>query len=111
MCSSDLTLQSLNSRLGSDDSFGNGSASCFDPHLGIVYFSQGKPCAWINVCMECNRMEPSLPLQAMKQGEQKGPAGTYYIGEGMSPAFRQFLNSILKKQNFSHIASGDGLFD
>lgn len=92
----------LNNKLGDKKSFGGGEASCFDPHLGFVYYLKGKIVAYITICLGCNVLVSSLTLDAQKQGKVGEGKDAYYMADGPSPAFRSFLNDLLKKYNFSH---------
>jgi|GEM_PF-5446319 len=42
-------------------------AFCFEPHHGIVWYSQGEPSRWSTICFECNQHEsfalPHLNLE------------------------------------------------
>jgi hypothetical protein len=96
------TVTDLNKRLGDKHSFGAGEAACFDPHLGFVYYLHGKIVAHITVCLDCNVLVSSLPLDAQKQGKVGEGKDAYYMADGPSPALRSFLNGLLKKYNFSH---------
>lgn len=92
----------LNECLGKKTSFGNGESACFEPHLGFVYYRDNKIVAYITVCLDCNVLVSSLPLEAQQQGKIGEGKNAYYMADGPSKSFRLFLNSILKKYNFSH---------
>jgi hypothetical protein len=85
-------------------SYGAGTAACFDPHLGVVYYKDGQIQAYINICMGCNILESSLPLKVQNQGPQKDEesGAIYYTLNGMSKSFRKYLNQLIRKNNFSH---------
>jgi len=92
----------FNAKLGDKHSFGAGKAACFDPHLGFVYYLHEKIVAYITICLDCNVLVSSLPLEAQKQGRVGEGKDVYYMADGPSPALRSFLNGLLKKYNFSH---------
>lgn len=92
----------LSRRLGEKKSFGGGSAACFEPHLGFVYYLDNKIVAHITICLGCNVLVSSIPLDAQKQGKVGQGKDVYYLGAGPSKIFRKFLNGLLKKHNFSH---------
>jgi len=96
------SIISLNSKLGEKKSFGGGEAACFDPHLGFVYYLNDKIVAHITICLDCNVLVSSIPLNAQKQGKVGKGKAAYYMAGGPSKIFRTFLNSLLKKHNFSH---------
>jgi hypothetical protein len=96
------TINTLNTKLGDKKSYGGGTAACFDPHLGIVYFLKDKIVAHISVCLDCNRLRSSIDIQAQKQGKVGTGNNAYYLSDGLSKSFRHYLNDILKKYSFSH---------
>jgi hypothetical protein len=92
----------LASRLGLKKSYGGGSAACFDPHLGVVFYYKDKIVRFVSVCMDCNRLQADVDIPAQKQNKVGKGEQAYYIGEGMSDPFRSYLNALLKKYDFSH---------
>jgi hypothetical protein len=96
------SIKNLDTRLGIKSSYGDGKAACFDPHLGFVYYLKGKIVAYITVCLDCNVLVSSIPLEAQKQGKIGDGKDAYYIADAPSKKFRLFLNDLLKKYNFSH---------
>ncbi len=98
------TVKILNSKLESKSSYGGGTASCFDPHLGVVYYLKNKPVAHISVCLDCNRLQSSIEINAQKQGKNGKGKDAYYLLDGMSKSFRNYLNGLVLKYKFSHPA-------
>jgi hypothetical protein len=96
------TITTLNAKLGDKKSYGGVTASCFDPHLGIVYFLKDKAVANISICLDCNRLRSTVEIKAQKQGKVGSGDSAYYIADGLSKSFRLYLNDLLKKHNFSH---------
>jgi len=92
----------LNIKLGDRKSYGESTAACFDPHLGFVYYLKGKIVGYITICLDCNRLYSSLNIEAQKQGRVGKGKDAYFIADGLSNSFRLFLNSLLKRNNFSH---------
>ena len=92
----------LNLKLGSKQSYGGATASCFDPHLGFVYFLNGKVVGHITICLDCNRLRSSIDIHAQKQGQVGKGEDAYYTADGLSTSFRQYLNGLLKANGFSH---------
>ena len=95
------TTSKLNQKLGDKKSYGLPTASCFDPHLGLVYYLNNSIVGHITICLSCNRLVSSIDIPAQKQKQVGKGKDAYYIGEGMSEAFQNFLNDLLKKNNFS----------
>ena len=96
------TINILNSKLGSKKSYGNGTAACYDPHLGFVYYLKNKIVAHVSICLECNRLNSSIDIPAQKQGKVGEGNEIYYISDGLSNSFRKFLTNLLIKYRFSH---------
>jgi hypothetical protein len=92
----------LSSKLGSKQSYGGRTASCFDPHLGFVYYFNGKVVAHVTICLDCNRLYSSIDIPGQKQGRVGKGKDAYYLRDGMSISFRQYLNGLLKANGFSH---------
>ena len=60
----DNQVKSIENVLTADSSYGNTTMACFDPHLGIVYYYQGKVVGSIDICLECNYLIASEDIQA-----------------------------------------------
>jgi hypothetical protein len=90
------------SRIGSRRSYGGSTASCFDPHLGFVYYLNGKSVAHITVCLDCNRLRAVPDIPARKQGKAGSGKDAYYLSDGLSKSLRQYLNGLIKANSFSH---------
>jgi hypothetical protein len=105
------TISKLNLKLGDRKSYGNITASCFDPHCGFVYFLNGKPVAQILLCIDCNRLRSDIDIPAKKQGKQGTGADTYYIADGLSKSMRKFINGLLIKHKFTHQIELGSSFD
>ena len=105
-------MQQLTSKVEDPGSYGSNVAACFDPHLGIVYYKKGEIQAYINVCMDCNRLEPSLKLIVQDQGKQTTEEGeVFYTLYGMSKKFKKYLDGLLKQYDFSHRAKWKPTFE
>lgn len=105
-------IDNLNSKLGNKKSFGGGTAACFDPHVGFVYYLKNKIVAHLSICLDCNRLYSSTGnLPAQQQGKVGKGKDAYYLGEGMSKFFRRFINNLLIKYKFSHQITPGSDFD
>jgi len=106
-----VTAKTLNSKIGERQSYGQVTAMCFVPHLGIVYYLKGKIVRHALVCMSCNALRADVDIPAQHQNKQGTGNKVYYLGEGMSKSFRQFINGLLIKYNFSHQIKAGSVFD
>ncbi len=101
----------LTNKLGEKKSYGSVTAFCFDPHVGFVYYFKNKVVAHVSVCLDCNRLKSSVDIPAQKQGQVGKGDEAYFIANGLSKSFRQFINSLLRKENFSHQIKPGSSFD
>jgi len=105
------TVEKVNAKLGDKKSFGGGTAACFEPHCGFVYFSNNKVVAQIIICLECNQLRSDISIPAQKQGKQGKGNDVYYIRDGLSKSFRQFINRLLTENKFSHQVEPGSWYD
>lgn len=89
---------SLTNKLGEKESFNDEIGMCFEPGIGFVYYLKGKIVAYITICLDCNVVVSSIPLDPQKH--EKFWANNGYLAGGPTKAFRTFLNSLLKKYKF-----------
>jgi hypothetical protein len=89
---------SLTRKLGEKESFADTTAACFEPGLGFVYYLNGKMVAHITVCLSCNVVTSSIPLDPQKH--DKFWANNDYFAGGPTKSFRAFLQGLLKKYDF-----------
>jgi len=61
-------IQAISSILCNPSTYGGDMAACFDPHLGIVYYIANKPKAFVSICLDCNSLNSSIPIQAANSG-------------------------------------------
>ena len=97
--------------IGKKESYGGSTAQCFEPHLGVVYYYNKKPIAYINICLSCNKLSSSLAIKSQLQGKNGEGDKVYYTLDGMSNTFRQSIIALLVKFNFSHKLDGRKIFD
>lgn len=105
------TIKMLNAKIDDKKSYGQGTAMCFEPHLGIVYFLNNKLVRYALVCMNCNVLRSDVDIPAQHQNKQGFGNKAYYLDDGMSKSFRKFLNRLLVKYNFSHQIKAGSMFD
>ena len=98
-------------RIGLKSSYGQITAACFDPHLGAVYYENGKVKEHITICLACNYPRSSLKIQARNQGREMNGGEIYYTLTGFSKSFRKYLNNLKKKYHFSSLMLKSDMFD
>ena len=89
---------SLTKKLGEKESFNNEMGACFEPGIGFVYYSKDKIVAYITICLGCQVVVSSIPLDPQKH--EKFWANDSYLVGGPTKTFVAFLNSLSKKYNF-----------
>jgi hypothetical protein len=93
----------LTKALNSKKSFGGGEAGCFDPHLGIVFYHDGKITGHLTICVGCNRLYGSQKIPAQQQDKYVTDEGdVYYLGQGMSDKFLSGLDKLLAHYEFQY---------
>ncbi|MCP4439941.1 MAG: hypothetical protein GY810_13430 [Aureispira sp.] len=93
--------------LNNKDSYGNGTAACHEPRIGLVFYDRHKdPCAYLSLCLACNNVytKPGLNL-----GLEVG------IDQGFSLKSRKKLHKIFEKwgfpdKNFSPLFDDEELY-
>jgi hypothetical protein len=84
-------------------SFGNSTAACFDPHLGIVYYYKGKIKGYISICIDCNylRASASIPASLAKKIYYGPESDNFLYANGFSRPTRKKLNDFCKELKFT----------
>ena len=101
-------LKSLNNQ----NSYGQSIASCFDPHLAIVYRRRGEIVDIIDFCLECNYLESTFPIQAMDKHAEIIAGDTINRFKGFSPKMRSELNEFCKDLEFlTYLKPLESIFD
>ncbi len=99
-------------KIGEDSTYSQNSADCFNPHFAAFYYKKGKVIANVEICIACNRLDPSLDITGPYKNPQKTDDGdVYYIDNGLSRSYRLYLKALLNKYGFSHAPTGESIFD
>jgi hypothetical protein len=103
--SRELTIKQKNlvtHLFGSNSTYGEGYAACFEPHLGILFFYNDKVVAYLSICLECNYLSSSFLIPATSFKKIKVSDDFEYSAEGFSKIGRRKINSLCKELNFDH---------
>lgn len=87
-------------------SFDGGSSICWEPRLGIVFLKNDIAVNYISVCMECNKLRSMLYISGNEIEKSEDTNGVNFE-KGLSPAFRKFINALLRKYNFKYTTESD----
>jgi hypothetical protein len=102
-------VNQLNNILGNKKSYGGNTASCFDPHFGIIYFYQNKIVGHISICLSCNYLKSSPEIPAMLSHKTDLCETCYAYG--FSTNARKKISKIVNELQFSHWQLNNELFD
>lgn len=93
-------VEELETILTSDKSYGTTTASCFDPHFAIVYYSNNKIIASVSICLDCNYLMSSLDIPATTKKHIKVNDDYSYPAKGFSPIARKGIHGFCKQIGF-----------
>lgn len=102
-------ISKLNKTLGDKKSYGGGTAACFDPHFGVVYFKENKIVGHISICMGCNFLESTPDIPA--ENSHKTDLCDECYARGFSKFGRKNISALVKELKFSHWELNSELFD
>ena len=102
-------ISAFHKTLGNTKSYGGGTAACFDPHFGVVYFKQNKIVGHISVCLACNYFQSSPKIPA--QNSHKTDVCDECYAYGFSKYGRKNISALVKELQFSHWQLNSELFD
>lgn len=89
---SEAELESFLELISNPDSYGDFTAACHDPRIGLVFYDEeGEVCSYLSLCLACNNLytEPSLNLNLEPARET-----------GFSKAMRKQLRDIFAEWGF-----------
>jgi hypothetical protein len=93
-------VNELTQLLCSSSTYGQSTAACFVPHLGIVFYKNNKQRAQVNICLGCNYLISSIPILA--EYKKKINAGTKneYSATGFSIEGRTRIKKLCDKYGY-----------
>ncbi|MFA7444834.1 MAG: hypothetical protein WCY89_02725 [Flavobacteriaceae bacterium] len=65
--------------LTKNETYGDVTAFCFDPHLGVVFFKNDKVIYKIDVCLDCNYLKSDTEIPAMYSKVVNKGAGEEFL--------------------------------
>lgn len=104
-------IAKLHRIIGDPKSYGRGTAACFDPRMGIVYYLDEKIVGHISICLECNFLESSHKIPATETKKQMLDETDYYFLRGFSKKCRLQLKALCRELKFSSCDTFSELFD
>lgn len=105
-------IMDLEMLLTSVDAYGNSTASCFDPHLGLVSWKDGEIVAAVSICITCNYLNTSLYIEAMSVKKIKVSDDFSYPAKGFSSETRRVVYEFCEKIGYTkYIGTLESIFD
>lgn len=104
-------ITKLHKLIGDPKTYGGGTAACFDPRMGIVYYLNEQIVGHISVCLECNYLESSHKIPATETKKQKLDETDFYYLRGFSKKARLQFKSFCRELKFSSCDTYSELFD
>ena len=95
-------VKKINKTLIDTSTYGNTTASCFEPHLGIVYYYKNKVVLSISICLQCNFLESSIEIPASIYYKIQSLDNSYSPATGFSKKARKEINDFCKSLNFNY---------
>jgi hypothetical protein len=99
---SKFQINELINCLTANSTYGEGKAACFNPHFGIVFYSNDEVAAHISICFECNYLVSSVVISAMKQKIISISDDYSYYADGFSEKGKEKLIKLCSELKFSH---------
>ena len=95
-------IQNLIFNLNAESTYGGSKAFCFNPHLGIVFYSKKKVVAYISVCFECNYLVSSKLIPVTEKKIIAIYDDLVVFDSGFSELGREKLSALCIELDFSH---------
>ena len=102
----------INNVINDTDSYGGGTAGCFEPHFGMVYYRHDSIVEHISICLECNYLLSSFKISAVHHHDIEIPEDSLVLPRyGFSKEGRKKINKLVKELDFSHTIRKGSMFD
>lgn len=95
-------VNGLTQLLSAPSSYGETTAACFEPHLGIVFYQSDTMVLQLNICLDCNRITSTLPIPATQTVLVNEGEALEYAREGFSESAVSEIVSLFKALDFSY---------
>jgi hypothetical protein len=92
--------KNLGSIITDSKAYGQTTAFCFDPHLGILFWKDGNIVESISICLECNflKSSKSIPATSIKQIQISDDYS--YPAKGFSRKTRVKIDNLCRELGF-----------
>lgn len=90
------------SALAKNSSYGESSAACFQPHLGLVFFKGNKKINQISICLSCNTSITEIEIPARTHKIFNKGTDNEYSFTGFKPSGKKAIIKLCKEINFHY---------
>lgn len=105
-------IRKLEKVLAANKSYGGTTATCFDPHLALVYYKNQQIVATVDICLDCNSLLPSFEIPATKHKMIKVDDDYSYPAHGFSKGARKSIHQFCTKIGFTqYLKPLESVFD
>jgi hypothetical protein len=92
-------VKMITSCLSDTVSYGEGTRACFAPSEAIVFFNGTKPVMSVDICLDCNYLESSVPIPA-RDARQMKVDNRVFPAIGFSVQGRQCIINLSRQLGF-----------
>ncbi|MCP9752833.1 hypothetical protein, partial [Ferruginibacter sp. HRS2-29] len=90
----------ITAALSSNSTYGDGTAACFEPHLGLVFYKNDTMVNQVNICLGCNYLISTIAIPATThQVMNKGKEDEYAL-IGFTAAGKKAIKGLCRELNF-----------
>jgi hypothetical protein len=86
--------------LAKKSSYGEASAACFNPHLGLVFFKDNKKINQISICLDCNGSTSEIDIPARRHRVFNKGTDEEYSFTGFTPQGKADVAELCRAINF-----------
>lgn len=83
--------------LTKNSSYGEASAACFNPHLGLVFFKNNKKINQISICLDCNGSASEIDIPARRHRVFNKGTDDEYAFTGFTPRGKAAIIGLCKE--------------
>ena len=86
--------------LTSDSTYGAGTAACFQPHLGFIFYNKNERIFVTDICLGCNLLQSSQLIPATQSHKSKFEDGTVFFLDGFSKNGKERIRNLATELDF-----------
>lgn len=82
------------------NTYGEGTAACFNPHLGLIFYNYKEIVFKADICLGCNYLIPSKDIPAMNHKKITFDDGGFYYAVGFTASGKRKIKELCKELGF-----------